>query len=89
MTKTFAKTLIIFAILILGALAVTGVVQSFVLSSLEAKLIASKAQEKDIEDKLKSVEEELAYKESLDYYRDYNEQENGYGKENDKIYEVN
>lgn len=88
MTKTFAKTLIIFAILILGALTVTGVVQSFVLSSLETNLAASKIKEKEIEDKLKDVEEELAYRESLDYYRDYNEQENGYGKENDKIYEV-
>ena len=88
MTKTLAKTLIILSILILGALAITGVVQSFVLSSLEGKLYDAQQKESEMENKLKSVEEELAYKESQDYYKAFHEQEEGYGKENDKIYEV-
>ena len=42
----------------------------------------------DMQNKLNGVEEEIAYKESQDYYRDYYELEEKYGKDGDVIYEI-
>ena len=89
MTKSLAKTLIILATVLLIALLIIGIVQSFQITALKNQAIIAKEKSDDMADKLQSVEEEIAYKESENYYRDYYEQEEGYGKEGDIIYKQN
>ncbi len=89
MTKSLAKTLIILASVLLLGLFIIGIVQSFQISALKNEASLAKEKADDMANKLQTVEEEIAYKESQDYYHDYYEQEEGYGKEGDKIYKYN
>ena len=88
MTKSLIKTLFILAILLLSSLLVIGIVQSFQISSMRHQEEVAIQRAEDMQNKLNGVEEEIAYKESQDYYRDYYELEEKYGKDGDVIYEI-
>ncbi len=88
MTKSLIKTLFILAIILLSSLLVIGIVQSFQISSMRHQEEVAIQRAEDMQNKLNGVEEEIAYKESQDYYRDYYELEEKYGKDGDVIYET-
>ena len=88
MTKSLAKTLLILSSVVLIALLIIGIVQSFQISALrnQANIVSQKAQE--MQTKLEEVDKEIEYRESEEYYKDYYEQEKKYGEEGDKIYQI-
>ena len=88
MTKSLVKTSFILAILLLGALLIIGIVQSFQISSMKYQEEIASQKAEEMQNKLDSIEQEIAYKESQDYYRDYYELEEKYGKDGDVIYET-
>lgn len=88
MTKSLAKTLLILSSVVLLALLIIGIVQSFQMSALrnQASLAGQRAEE--MQTKLEEVDKEIEYRESEEYYKDYYEQEKKYGEEGDKIYQI-
>lgn len=88
MTKSLAKTLIILSAILLLALFITGIVQSFQISSLKSQEALAKQKNNEMIENLQEVQDEIDYKNSDDYYKDYYELEEKYGKEGDKIYEI-
>ncbi len=88
MTKSLAKTLIILSAILLLALFITGIVQSFQISSLKSQEALAKQKNNEMIENLQEVQDEIDYKNSDDYYKDYYELEEKYGQEGDKIYEI-
>ena len=88
MTKSLAKTLIIFGIILFATLMLIGIIQSFKLNSLAAAQREANERSAQMERSLNKLDEELEYKNSPAYSHDYFEQEEKYGKTNDKIYKA-
>ena len=88
MTKSLAKTLIILSAILLLALFITGIVQSFQISSLKSQEALAKQKNNEMIENVQEVQDEIDYNNSDDYYKDYYELEEKYGQEGDKIYEI-
>lgn len=86
MTKSLAKTLLIFATIVLVALFAVGVGQTIRLNQLSAESASLTEQNEQLKNELDSVDDKLDYKENGTYDEDYFTQEEGYGSEGDKIY---
>ncbi|MDD4815864.1 MAG: hypothetical protein PHQ62_01820 [Clostridia bacterium] len=79
MTKSLAKTLVIFASVMLITLFVVGIIQSIILSTQQAQI-------PNLQNQLTQIEAENDFKNTPEYQEAYNRQENLVGGENDVVY---
>jgi len=79
MTKSLAKTLIIFASVMLIALFVVGIFQSLILTSQQSQIPT-------LENQLTQAQEESDFRNTPEYQEAYDRQENLIGGEDDVIY---